>query len=345
MKIAEIANIIEAVPPIKYGGAELVISTLTEALVKRRHEVSLFATGDSQTKARLVASQPTSIGYSLPPPLAETFRTRHLVKMVRESSQFDIIHNHILETFALGPFLKRPLVTTLHTDLSQEPEQKILQLPEAQNTFFVSISDSQRRALPSLPYTATIYHGIDVQKFPYREAPGDYLLFLGRITPEKGPEIAVEVAKQTGRRLIIAAKIDNLEAEYTKQTLRLFEETPNVEFIGPVGDAKKKELYANAYAFLMPIQWEEPFGLVVIEALACGTPVVAFERGAMPEIITHGKTGFLVKNTKGMIEALSKISSLSREDCRRSVEQKFTLDRMVTDYEKVFEEVIRQYNQ
>lgn len=340
MKIAEIANILEAVPPRQYGGTEYVVSAVTEGLVSRKHAVTLFATGNSVTKARLESVCDQAIGFKdINEQEATMLLIRHLANFARQSDKFDVIHNHIMETFALVPYLNKPLLTTLHTDLSRSAEQAILQRSEVQKTFFISISDAQRKSLPNLPYLRTIYHGIPVQEFPFEEKRGEYLVFLGRITPEKGVEIAVEVAQKTGRKLIIAAKVDEPLSEYAKKMLKLFKDSSNVEFIGQVGE-EKKQLLANAYAFLMPIQWEEPFGLVVIEALATGTPVIAFRRGAMPEIIQNGKTGFLVETSQEMADAVSKIKNIDRRECRKVVEQRFTIDRMVSEYEQVFTEVV-----
>lgn len=341
MKIAEISNIREAVPPRQYGGTEYVISAVTEGLVSRGNEVTLFATGDSVTDARLESVCDRAVGFKdVIDSEVMMLLIRHLAHFAREANQFDVLHNHILETFALLPYLGKPFITTLHTDLSRAAEQAIFKRPEAQKTFFISISDDQRKALPELPYLRTIYHGIPVLEFPFREVKGSYLVFLGRITPEKGVEVAVETAQKTGRKLIIAAKVDEPLSDYAKKMLAMFNDTPNVEFIGQVGE-EKKQLLANAYALLMPIKWDEPFGLVVIEAMATGTPVIAFNRGAMPEIIQEGKTGFLVKDTQEMVGAVSKIEEIDRRACRKLVEQKFSIERMVADYEKVFEEVIR----
>ena len=341
MKIAEISNLGEAVPPRQYGGTEYVISAVTEGLVSRKHAVTLFATGDSVTKAQLESVCDQAIGFKgINEEEAAMLLIRHLANFARQSDKFDVIHNHILETFALVPYLDKPFITTLHTDLSRSAEQAILQRSEVQKTFFISISDAQRKSLPNLPYLRTIYHGIPVQEFPFEEKRGEYLVFLGRITPEKGVEIAVEVAQKTGRKLIIAAKVDEPLSAYAKKMLKLFKDSSHVEFVGQVGE-EKMQLLANAYAFLMPIQWEEPFGLVVIEALATGTPVVAFQRGSMPEIIQEGKTGFLVKTTQDMVGAISRVVDLDRRECRKVVEQRFSIERMVADYEQVFEEAVR----
>lgn len=341
MKIAEISNIREAVPPRKYGGTEYVISAVTEGMVSRNHAVTLFATGDSVTNARLESVCDQAIGFKdIDDSEASMLLIRHLANFAHQSDQFDVIHNHILETFALVPYINQPIVTTLHTDLSRSSEQSILQRPEVQETFFISISDAQRKSLPNLPYLRTIYHGIPVHKFPFQEQQGDYLVFLGRITPEKGVEIAVETAQKTGRKLIIAAKVDEPLSEYAKKMLKLFSDTPNIQFVGQVGD-EKKQLLANAYALLMPIQWDEPFGLVVIEALATGTPVIAFQRGAMPEIIKEGKTGFLVKTIQEMSGAVDKVASIDRHDCRKFVEQRFSFERMISEYDRVFEDIVK----
>lgn len=340
MKIAEISNIREAVPPKRYGGTEYVISVVTEGLVDKKHEVTLFATGDSVTGAKLDSVCAKAIGFSdVSESDAMAILHRHLNNFVRQANNFDLIHNHILETFSLVASIKRPLVTTLHTDLARPVEQTILQQIKGQQIFFISISDAQRKPLPNLPYLRTIHHGIPVNEWPVIERAGGYLVFLGRITPEKGVEIAVETAEKTGMKLIVAAKVDEPLSDYAKKMLKLFKEAPNVEFIGQAGE-EKKQLLANAYALLMPIQWDEPFGLVVIEALATGTPVIAFRRGAMPEIIQNGKTGFLVETSQEMADAVSKIKSIDRRECRKVVEQKFSIDRMVSEYEQVFTEVV-----
>lgn len=340
MKIAEISNLREAVPPRQYGGTEYVVSAVTEGMVGRNHAVTLFATGDSVTSAHLESVCDQAIGFKdINESEVTMLLIRHLANFARQSDKFDIIHNHILETFALAPYLNTPIITTLHTDLSRPSEQAILQRSEVQKTFFISISDAQRKSLPKLPYLRTIYHGIPVHEFPFQEQQGEYLVFLGRITPEKGVEVAVETAQKTGRKLIIAGKVDEPLSEYAQKMLKLFNDTPNVEFVGQVGD-EKKQLLANAYALLMPIQWDEPFGLVVIEALATGTPVIAFHRGAMPEIIQEGKTGFLVKTKQEMSDAVNTVVNINRHDCRKLVEQKFSIERMISDYEHVFEDVI-----
>lgn len=342
MRIAEISNIREAVPPHQYGGAEYVISLVTEGLAGKKHNMTLFATGDSASAAHLESIWDTSLGYQNANEDMVRFLTiRHLANILQKADSFDILHNHILETFALAPYLHVPIITTLHTDLSRSAEQTILTQPGLEKTFFISISDSQRRSLPHLPYVRTIYHGIPIGEFPFNEQAGDYLVFLGRITPEKGLEVAIEVAERTGLKLIVAAKVDEPPSEYARAMLKRMENSPQVEFIGQVG-AEKKELLANARALLMPIQWDEPFGLVVIEALATGTPVVAFNRGSMPEIIEEGKTGFLVTTTDEMVATVKNISTLDRRACRRSVEKRFSVDRMVSDYEKVFEEIMQQ---
>jgi glycosyltransferase involved in cell wall biosynthesis len=340
MKIAEISNIREAVPPLKYGGTEYVISLVTEGLVERGHEVTLFATGDSHSRATIDSVCDKSIGFAnVKEEEVRTVLDRHLSNISSKAQTFDIMHNHLLETFSLTSTIHIPIVTTLHTDLARDNEQSVLTQPNCSDTFFISISDSQRKSLPNLNYARTIYHGIPVEEFPFKQQQGEYYMFLGRITPEKGVEIAVEVAKQTKRKLIIAAKVDKPLTKYSRSMLKLFKETPYVEFIGQVGE-EKKELLVNAYALLMPIQWEEPFGLVVIEALACGTPVIATKRGSMPEILEDGKTGFLVTDTDSMIEASSQIPTLDRKICRQNVEKRFSVDRMVDEYDKAFTEIV-----
>lgn len=340
MNIAQVANILESVPPSTYGGTEFVVSTITEGLVRRGHSVCLFATGDSKTEGALSATYPTPVGYSFEPMFLETLHVQHLMNIFRQSKRFDIIHSHFYETLGLLPHLDAPMVFTLHTNLARKGEQQLLTIPETQKVFFVSISDAQRAPLPDLPYIKTIYHGVDAALFPFNDTPEDYLLFLGRINPDKGPEIAVEVARRCNKKLIVAAKVDDPDSDYAKGILKLFDDEPLVEFLGQVNDSQKKELYKNALAFLMPIQWEEPFGLVVIEALACGTPVVAMNRGSMPEIIRDKETGFLVTDVDEMTAAVNKITDIKRGACRHSIEEKFTIDRMVSEYEAVYAEIL-----
>lgn len=345
MNIAEVANIREAVPPLQYGGTEYVISAVTEGLANKHHTMSLFATGDSKTKAHLEYVCEKSIGFgAIPEPEADVLLEKHMRLFASKANSFDLVHNHILETFTYSSSILPPIVTTLHTDLSRPNEQNVLQTPEAQKEFFISISDNQRKPLPNLPYIRTIYHGIPVQEYPFKEQAGEYFLFLGRITPEKGVEVAVEAAKQAGRKLIVAAKVDEPLTDYAKQMLQLFKDTPCVDFIGQIGGQEKKELLSNAYALLMPIQWEEPFGLVVIEAMACGTPVIAFRRGSMPEIIKENISGFLVDTVKEMAEASGRIKDIKRINCRQQVEQRFSFERMIDDYEKVFIDILSQKN-
>jgi glycosyltransferase involved in cell wall biosynthesis len=344
MKIAEIADVLVAVPPPKYGGTEFIVSLITEGLIKRGHDVTLFATQDSKTKAKLVSSETDAFGFNpWPNQLAELHRIKQLLKVVKQAPRFDILHNHLFELFPFSPYLSTPIITTMHANPSDPIFQQILKLKDVQNGYFIAICDAQRKQMPHLPFIRTVYHGMNVQDYDYQEQPQDYLLFLGRISPEKGPEIAVKVARETGRKLIVAAKYDMPLSPYARKILRLFERTPNVEFIGEVGGQQKKDLLANASALLMPIQWEEPFGLVVTEALASGTPVIAFKRGSMPEIIRHGETGFLVKTTKEMIKAVSYIPRLSRRACRQHVKNNFSVDQMVKGYEKAFTDVLARH--
>lgn len=343
MRVAEVADVVVAVPPPKYGGIEYVISVVTEGLVARGHDVTLFATGDSHTQAKLVPSTPKAIGFQQPNYDAWITRIRQLAHVADQSGQFDIIHNHLGETFAFLDWLKAPLVTTLHGSVSDPVTRQVMAMPEVQQTYFISVSEAQRRAMSHLPIVRTIYHGLDVSQYPFAEEAGEYLLLVGRIAPEKGIETAVEVARLTGRRLVVAAKIDQPPGSYAKRIVKLFARSPHVHFFGEADAAQKKKLYAEAYAFLMPIAAEEPFGLVVIESLACGTPVIAFRRGSMPELIEEGKTGFIVRQLKEMTAAVEKIPSISRAACRQSVVTRFTIDTMVQQYEQTFREIIAEW--
>ena len=336
MHIAEVAPLAESVPPSHYGGTERVVSWLTDELVGLGERVTLFASGGSKTKAELVAISPKPLRLSRPPidpisALAALFEC-----VARRANEFDVIHCHV--DWIHIPLLRRlgrPFVTTLHGRLD---------LPHM-HTFiagfadapFVSISNSQRAPLAELNFVDTIYHGLPEQLLQPNLQPGDYLAFLGRFTPEKGPHIAIRLARQAHLPLRIAAKIPRNQTHYFKEQIEPLLDGDRVEFVGEVDERQKQDFLGNAMALLVPIDWPEPFGLVMIEAMACGTPVIAWRRGSVPEIIEHGVTGFIVESDAEALDAIERIGYLDRRRVRAAFEKRFTARRMAESYRRCFQ--------
>jgi glycosyltransferase involved in cell wall biosynthesis len=334
MRIAQVAPLYVATPPRSYGGTERIISGLTDELVKQGHEVTLFATGDSQTRARLVACAPEALGFEH---IFESgaAHVAMLAQVYRRASEFDVIHSHVdYQALPFAAASKTPTIITLHgaLDLPGYPEA-LSAFPDVR---YVSISDNQRTPLPQLNWAATVYHGIDVQSHPFGELPGTYLLFVGRISPEKGPERAIAIAKQCGIPLKIAAKVDPKDRKFFEGTVKPLLNDPLIEFLGPVNEKRKCELMKNALALLLPIRWPEPFGLVFIEALACGTPVLTCPMGAAPEILSEGKTGFMRESDDELAEAALHVSEVSRAGCRAWAERRFDISEMTRNYLAVY---------
>lgn len=335
MRIAQVAPLYESVPPKAYGGTERVVSWLTEELVRLGHEVTLFASGDSMTTAELV------------PCCAESLRTsascidylaHHFVmieKVCKRKNEFDLIHFHI--DYMHFPFSIRervPHVTTLHGRLD------IPDLLPLYGTYpdapVISISDAQREPLPNLNWQGTVHHGFPPEMYKWSNKTGKYLAFLGRTSPEKGLDRAIEIAQRAGMPLKIAAKIDKADQEYFESCIRPLLDLPNVEFLGEIGYPEKNEFLAGAAALLFPIAWPEPFGIVMIEAMACGTPVIAYPFGSVPEVIEDGLTGHIVPGIESAVKALRSIEDLDRKKIRRAFEQRFTANRMAQDYLKIY---------
>ena len=348
LRLAQIAPSEERVPPPKYGGTELVVSNLTEELIKRGHQVTLLASGDSVTKARLVPTfkkavhTDSNIGAN-----PSKRRATKLIEVARvinflQQHKFDVIHNHINWHFL--PFISllnsTPIITTVHGPLDDSCQQFVYNAVPNEN--YVSISKNQRQPMPKLNFIGNIYHGIQVNKFSFNSKKGEYLAFLGRMSPEKGPLQAIRAAKKAKIPLIMAAKIDLVDKEYFRKKIKPLIDGKSVKFIGEVNYRDKVKLLKNAAALLFLIQWEEPFGLVMIEALACGTPVIANKRGSVPEIIQNGKTGFIVKDINGAVKAVHNIDQINRSDCRRSAEEKFSVEKMVEEYEKIYYKLLRK---
>lgn len=349
MRIALLSSFEEAVPPPMYGGTERIVYTLAEEWVKLGHEVTLYASGGSHTSARLVPCTPRPIRplrEARNPATRQALNLDALANALQyiHEAPFDIIHNHFgWQTLLFNSFLDWPMVTTLHGTL----DKALVPTEHKMHNYFrwapiVSISNAQRRHSPKLNYVDTVYHGIYPEEFAFNGAPGEYLAFLGRIHPQKGPVHAINIARATGQKLIIAAKTDPAEFEYLRKRVRPLIDGKQIIFLGEVGQAEKVKLLSQARALLSPLQWDEPFGIVNLEAMACGTPVITMRRGSMPEIIEDGKTGFLCRNAAEMRAAIQKINTIDRRYCREYVRQHFSAREMAENYIKVFDKVIRR---
>ncbi|HBA87242.1 MAG TPA: glycosyl transferase [Geobacter sp.] len=331
MKIAQIAPLYEAVPPLYYGGTERVVSYLTEELVRQGHDVTLFASGDSVTSARLTPCCRNSLRLDDTCIDPVPHHLLMLEQVYSRADQFDVLHFHT-------DYLHFPLsrrhgaihVTTLHGRLDIPDLVPLYR--EYRDIPVVSISDAQRRPLSWTNWIGTVHHGLPSDLLPFNRDGGDYLAFLGRISPEKGAEAAIEIARKTGMRLKIAAKVDKVDLLYYEERIKPLLDGPLVEFIGEIREDEKKEFLGNALALLFPIDWEEPFGLVMIEAMACGTPVIAFNRGSVPEVIKDGVSGFIVRDVDGAVRAAAQVANLSRLGCRKHFEERFLVARMASDY-------------
>jgi glycosyltransferase involved in cell wall biosynthesis len=337
MRIAQVAPLYESVPPKRYGGTERVVSYLTEELVRLGHEVTLFASGDSRTAANLVAVCPRALWHDENCRESLPHEVRQMEMVFRDAHRFDVIHFHgDYLHFPLTRRVRCPSVSTLHGRLHLPDHGPLFE--EYAEVPLVSISDDQRRPIPWANWQATVYHGLPRDLHAFRERQGDYLAFLGRVSPEKRLDLAVEIAHRAGMKLKVAAKVYPGEQHYFTQTIEplLHASRSFVEFIGEVGGRDKDEFLGNAFALLFPIDWAEPFGLVMIEAMACGTPVVAFRRGSVPEVMTEGVTGFVVEGVDEAVDAVGRVAALRRSNCRRVFEERFDSARMARDYLEVY---------
>ena len=335
------APLYEPVPPRLYGGTERVVSTLTEELVAQGHDVTLFASGDSVTDARLVPVTPRALRLdrSCRDPLAH--HVLQLEHVLQRAKQFDVIHFHV--DYLHYPMSRRsgvPHVTTLHGRLDLPDLDPIYR--EFRDAPVVSISDAQRAPLPFAGWEGTVYHGLSTELFRPGRGDGGYLAFLGRISPEKRVDRAIEIARRAGKRLRIAAKVDRADMTYFENLIRPLLTLPHVEYVGEITDEEKSDFLGAATALLFPIDWPEPFGLVLIEALACGTPVVAFDEGSVPEVVEDGVTGFLVQSVNEAVGALGRLPSIDRAVCRRVFEERFTASRMAASYVDIYERLIQR---
>jgi glycosyltransferase involved in cell wall biosynthesis len=339
MRIAQISPLFEAVPPKLYGGTERVVSSLTEELVAMGHDVTLFASGDSVTSATLAPMREKAL--RLDPTVKDWVATYYrMVELIyRRKDEFDVLHFHI-DYFPLSLFSRQkvPFLTTIHGRLD---------LPEFIETYgtypdapFVSISDSQRGPIPNLNWVRTVLHGIPGRLLTPQPVKQEYAAFLGRISPEKGVDRAIRIAGKAGMKLKIAAKVDNADKQYYDSQIKpLIQGNPDVEFIGEINDAQKPDFLSGAHALIFPINWPEPFGLVMIEAMACGTPVIAYNCGSVPEVMDDGVTGFIVNNIDEAVTAVGKIHTLDRTRVRATFDRRFTARRMAEDYLDLYEEL------
>ena len=336
MKIAQIAPLWESVPPRLYGGTERVVSYLTEELVRQGHEVTLYASGDSQTAARLKPA----CAHALRLNTGLVNRDAPLILMQAqalgaEADKYDIIHSHLdFLSFPMSRRCPTPVLTTLHGRL--DLPELVPMFREYADMQLVSISNAQRQPLPDANWQATVYHGLP-DLYMFHPTPGKYLAYLGRICPEKRPDHAIEIAKRVGIPLRIAAKVDPVDREYFETQIEPLLNHPLIEYVGEINDAEKCDFLGNAAAVLCTYDWPEPFGIVLIEALACGTPVFAYRRGSIPEIIDDGVTGFICDSMAEMIAKLDQLPSINRRRCRDAFQNRFTVERMVKDYLTVYE--------
>jgi glycosyltransferase involved in cell wall biosynthesis len=345
LRIAQLAPLYERIPPKFYGGTERVVSYITEELTRRGHDVTLFAAGDSDTKARLVPGCEQALRLIGRPELG-AFLQLPMISDVYEGAadRFDVIHSHL--DYWSFPFARLtptvPTVSTMHGRLDIEELHPVYR--RYRSVPLVSISNAQRRPLMSVNWIATIYHGIPSGLLSFSGGPGKYLAFLGRISPEKRPDIAIEVARRAGIPLKIAAKVDVVDRDYFETVIKPRIAPPDVEYVGEISESEKSEFLGNALALLFTIDWPEPLGLAMIEALACGTPVVARPCGSIPEIINPGVTGFIAAGFQDLVSAVERVAGLSREACRKEFEQRFTVEIMADRYERVYRKLIEENN-
>jgi glycosyltransferase involved in cell wall biosynthesis len=335
MRIAQIAPLTESVPPRTYGGTERVVSYLTEELMAMGHDVTLFASGDSVTSAKLEAVWPCALRFDTTLRDAMAPQMLLMERVYQQAHEFDVLHCHLdYWPFSLLSRQPTPYITTLHGRLD---------LPELTPIYdcfddapLISISDAQRRPLPRANYIATVHHGLPPDLLTPRPVPREYLAFLGRICPEKSPDRAIRIARAAGMKLKIAAKVDRVDREYFDTIIRPMIDGDQIEMIGEIDDTEKPGFLSGAKALLLPIDWPEPFGLVMIEAMACGTPTIAYPAGSVPEVIDHGVTGYIVADESAAVSAVSRLNRLSSAAIRDRFETRFTARRMAEDYVSVY---------
>jgi len=355
LRIAQLSTPFVNVPPKTYGGTELVVYNITQELVKRGHQVTLFATKNSKTSAKLEYAFKKALGLGgmerLLSPLAAKLSWAHALPSLyhailpfEKTKEFDIIHNHFhYYGLFFSSSIKMPVLTTYHGDLSTAEECPIekMILEKYKRNFWTAISKSQKKSCKTkLNFLKVIHHGIPIEEFPFSEKHEGYLAWLGRITKKKGIEEAIKVAKRTKTKLVVAGTVNPRDQEFFQKKIKPKIDNKLIFYTGPVSHKPKVKLLKNAKALLYPISWEEPFGLVMIEAQACGCPVIAFRRGSVPEVVKDKETGFIVRSINGMIKALKQIDQIKRSECRKHVERNFTVEKMVDKYEKVYYKIL-----
>jgi len=339
VRIAQVCPLSESVPPKLYGGTERVVAFLTDELVAAGHHVTLFASGDSVTRGELVPCVPRALRFDggCIDPIAP--HVLMIEQVARRAADFDLVHFHV--GYLHFPLMRRmgiPRVTTVHGRLDIPDLQAIYRgFPDEP---LVSISDAQRAPIPAVGWQGTVHHGLPAGQLAFHAGPGQYLAFLGRISPEKRPDRAIEIATRAGMPLKIAAKVDKVDEEYFASRVKPLLDHPLIEFVGEINEAQKNDFLGHAAALLFPVDWPEPFGLVMIEALACGTPVVAFARGSVPEVMHEGLSGFVVETVDEAVAAVPRALALPRERCRAYFEDRFTVSRMAAGYVQIYEKMI-----
>jgi len=345
LKIAQIAPCWYPIPPEKYGGVERIVFLLSEELKKLGHQVTLFASGDSKVSTKLVKVFPKSLTKMRLPWTENVLNLESLFSAIKKDGRFDILHSHLdYLTLFFQDLTKTPILQTFHNSMEEKglSGKSLLYKLHQENVLGIFISKNQKKNCPfKFKKSWVVYNGIDISKFNFNSKPEDYFLWVGRVETYKGIENAIEAAKLTKIKLYLVGKLDPERREYFKKRIKP-KLSDRIRYLGELPQRRLIKLYQGAKACLYPIEWEEPFGLIMVESMACGTPVVAFKRGSVPEIIVDKKTGFMVKNVNEMVSAIKKIDQIDRKECRKRVEKYFTSEKMVNEYEKIYYQILKE---